>query len=660
MQAMETWRRWWRWRWAIWLGPIVLVSLGLLWLDHAVHVGEGWTVSPATVAPPDGAGLPPGQCGQVWLGTGPVRLTHGCVTRGSDAPPRAPVHWRAVALPHRWATTDPGYEGTMWYRFDVRTLHPMGATWALYLPRVVMNAQVWLNGIPLAYTGSMSAPVTRNWYRPLMVQIPADAWRVGNNIVELRVVSGYASRNGVAAIQLGPMADLSPAYQLRTLLQVDGAWFANAILMAMGGLMVIVWWRDREQRAIGYQGAAAVLWGLGNLSILAPNPIGPLVWWETMSFTALVWAQVLTCLFFWHFVGRRRRLFDVLAYAILLIAPLLAIWVPSTSQVALTFSLVYVFMILSVAHALYVLVRTHRRDGQWLVAGYLAAVPAAAHDLAFQLNWLPFDSIYVLPFAGPMLMGCVFYILAGDYGRSRRQLNRLNANLASTVAAREAALRESFERLAELEQAQAVSAERSRILRDMHDGVGAHLTSALRQLQAGGGQSVDVSLVTQTLRDSLDQLKLSVDALSLTEGDVTGLLASLRFRVAPRLRAAGVELLWEVDDLPPWPDGQAPALRQLQYILFEGLSNVLQHSGATRLVLSARDRGDHLLISLIDNGQGREGSGEGLGLQTIRARAGAIGAVVHLVDQAEGGTALHVWLPLSVRHSDWPDLSSAA
>lgn len=659
---MQAWRPVWRWRWAAWLGPFALVVLALLWLDRVELVSvlpRPLPIDPQAAAWHDGAEVPAGQCGQMVLGTAGVRLTRACLTRGGDAPPRTNVRWRAVTLPHRWATTDADYEGTMWYRFDVRTMHPMGRLWAVYLPRAVMNAQVWVNGTPMAYTGSMTEPVTRNWYRPLMVPIPTDVWRVGDNTIEVRVVSGYASRNGLAAVQLGPLSELTPAFQLRTLLQVDGAWFANATLMAVGWFMVIVWWRDREQRAIGFQGAAAVLWGLGDMMILAPNPFGSLSWWETLSFTALVWSQVLTCLFFWHFVGRRARLIDLMAVAIMLVAPLLAICFPSTRQVAATFCVVYAFMIVSVAHAMVVLVRTHRRDGNWLVSGYLAAVPAAAHDLAFQLNVLPFDSIYIMPFVGPLLMGCIFYILAGDYGRSRRQLDRLNANLSSTVAEREQALRESFARLAELERAQAVSDERSRILRDMHDGVGAHLTSALRQLQARSTGPVDLGLVTQTLRDSLDQLKLSVDALSLPTGDVTGLLASLRFRVAPRLKAAGVELVWDVDDLPSWPDGQAPALRQLQYMLFEGLSNVLQHSGATRLVFSAHAQPDHLVLSLTDNGAGRAGAQEGRGLQTIRARAGVIGAIVSLSDLPEGGTALRVILPLG-QEADWPDLSSAA
>src|SRR6185437_6837207 len=110
---------------------------------------------------------------------------------------------------------------------------------------------------------------------------------------------------------------------------------------------------------------------------------------------------------------------------------------------------------------------------------------------------------------------------------------------------------------------------------------------------------------------------LSIDALSLTHGDVVGLLASLRFRITPRLKAAGIELIWDVPDLPNWPDGPPHALRQLQYILFEGLSNALQHSGASALTLSARVFYDRMQVSLIDNGQGWEDEGEGQGLQAM-------------------------------------------
>jgi len=586
-------------------------------------------------------------------------LREACILPGGDVPPSAEAAWQHVDLPHRWAQTHPAYDGAMWYRFRVKLDEVPAVAWAVYLPRAVMNAQVWINGIPLAYTGSMVEPVTRNWYVPLLVQVPVGAWRAGDNLIQIKLVGGYITRNGLSTIEVGPLTQLESAYKQRTLIQVDAVHFANVALFALGLFMIIVWLRDRDQTAIGFQGLAAMLCGMGTTALMAPHTLTDLPVWECVAFTATVWSLQLMSLFFLRFSGNRTRLVDGGLYVMMLLTPVCIALMPSTLTKGVLFLCTFVMLMAGVAQAVMGVMRQKRRDRAWLLAGCVVLVPAAIHDVAFQLNLLPFDTVYLLPYVGPILMGCVFYMLAGDYARSRRALNRLNDNLADTVAQREEALRSSFARLAELERAQAVSAERSRILRDMHDGVGAHLTSALRQLQSPGERPLDLGLVTQTLRDSLDQLKLSIDALSLPPGDVVGLLASLRFRITPRLKAAGLELVWDVADLPVWPAGQAPALRQLQYILFEGLSNVLQHSGATQLVLSARAFDDHVRVSLSDNGKGWGGVGEGQGLQAMRARAGVIGAGIEFRHGPHGGVELRVILPMPA--SSVPvDLSSAA
>jgi len=586
-------------------------------------------------------------------------LIEACVLAGGESPPGAQEPWQLVSLPHRWRSTHPDYEGTMWYRLRVRLDSPPPAPWAVYLPRAIMNAQVWVNGVSMAQTGSMSAPVTRNWYTPLLTQVHDDAWRVGDNVIDIKVVSGFASRNGLSAVRVGPLAQLEAVYKQRTLVQVETMSFANVTLLALGLFMVIVWSRDRDQRAIGFQGLAALLWGAGITALAAPNPLFVATpWWEIMAYSVMAWGLLLMCQFFWRFVGTRWFWADVLIYSMMVLAPYLAITRPSAQMTATVFGLICVVLFISLAQSIHTVFKRKRRDRGWLLVGCVMLVAGASHDLAFECDLLPMDSLYWLPYVGPLVMACVFYMLAGDYARSRRALNRLNDNLSTTVAHRELELRESFERLSHLERAQAVSAERSRILRDMHDGVGAHLTSALRQLQSPRDAGVDLGLVTQTLRDSLDHLKLSIDALSLPPGDVVGLLASLRFRITPRLKAAGLELIWDVPDLPNWPDGQPPALRQLQYILFEGLSNALQHSGASKLTLSARVFYDRMQVSLIDNGRGWESQGEGQGLQAMRARASVIGAKVDFLPVSDGGLELRVTLPM--RHERHVDLSSTA
>lgn len=586
-------------------------------------------------------------------------LNEAFITPGGDTPPGSDSSWMRVTLPHRWVLTHPDYSGTMWYRFKVRLPQVPDQPWAVYMPRAIMNAQVWVNGVPMAAQGSMSNPVTRNWYVPLMAHVPAGVWREGDNVVMVRVVGSFLTRNGLAAIDVGPQLQLMPSYNWRHLAQVDGPRVANISLIALGLFMLLVWIRDRGQGAIGLQGMAAICWGLGNMASWSPEmPFLEPLTWAWLAYVLVVSSQLLICLFFWRFIGRRVRAIDWSIYALMVFTPVMTLVYPTGAQFFLTYVATFILMAISAGHALVHVVRTRRPDGMVLVVGCALAVPVGAHDLAFEANLLPYDSVFWLAFAGPMLMYCTFYILAGDHARSRHDLAHLNATLASQVAERETALRESFERVAELERAQAVQAERSRILRDMHDGVGAHLSSALRQLQAARNGQVDLGLVIQTLRDSLDQLKLSVDALTLAPGDVVGLLASLRFRVAPRLKAAGLDLAWNVQDLPHWPEGQPPALRQLQYILFEGLSNVLQHSGATRLTLSARRRAEGIEVSLSDDGRGWDGVAEGAGIQTMRARAKVIGAALTLHGEPGRGTELRILLPLPQEAQ--LDLSSAA
>ena len=394
--------------------------------------------------------------------------------------------------------------------------------------------------------------------------------------------------------------------------------------------------------------------------LISPTPLTDLLVWERLSFTATVWYQLALSAFFFRFTERPWPWVDRLVVTLMLLVPGYYLFFPRYEITAAIYLVIYALALTGMVAAIGHVIRSRRPDGAWLVLGCAMVVPAGAHDVMVQVGSLPFDSVYWLPLAGPAMIACSFMILAGDYARSRWALAELNASLASRVAERELALRESFERLAALESAQAVSAERSRILKDMHDGVGAHLTSALRQLTAMPHDEVDVPLVTQTLRDSLDHLKLSIDAMSLQPGDVVGLLASWRFRLTPRLKAAGLELVWDVDDLPAWPPGQPPVLRQVQYILFEGLSNVLQHSGATRLVLSARVFDDHLRLSLIDNGRGWHTSpkASGHGLQTMQGRASLIGARLEFLVPTQGGLELRLSLPRPGEPA--PALSSAA
>src|SRR4029453_1280245 len=135
---------------------------------------------------------------------------------------------------------------------------------------------------------------------------------------------------------------------------------------------------------------------------------------------------------------------------------------------------------------------------------------------------------------------------------------------------------------------------------------------------------------------------LSIDAMNLPSGDVNALLASLRYRLQRRISQAGLTVDWQVDELPHWEQGTDLAMRHLQFLLLEAISNALQHAQASTLTLSARSVDATIEISVRDDGRGGCVDANA-GLQSMRERAHAIGAEL-TVEDADPGMRVRVRL----------------
>lgn len=231
------------------------------------------------------------------------------------------------------------------------------------------------------------------------------------------------------------------------------------------------------------------------------------------------------------------------------------------------------------------------------------------------------------------------YIVITRFREVTTQARDLLANLSARVTQKEQELGLTYQKMELLAREQERTAERTRILRDMHDGVGAHLSTAIRQLQSVKASSEEV---LQTLRYTLDQLKMSIDAMHLPPGDITALLANLRYRLEPRFAASDIQLQWVVGELAPLPHLNTNGMRQLQFIMFEALSNVLQHSQATTLSIEAEMTGEAVSLRIVDNGNGFDATlPPRKGLLSIRERATAIGVVV-VIHSKPGRTVVEI------------------
>ena len=199
-------------------------------------------------------------------------------------------------------------------------------------------------------------------------------------------------------------------------------------------------------------------------------------------------------------------------------------------------------------------------------------------------------------------------------------------------------------------------AERLRLRRDLHDGLGATLAGlrlqieTARDLAGEDGASAGVGDLLRSAGVGVAQAVAEVRAV--TEGlrpagiDELGLPRALA-ALADRVRTPGLDVRVEVDgDLAADPAVEVA----LHRIAAEALANAARHADATCVVLRVHQDG-HVLVEVHDDGVGIGAGGGtgagGLGLSSMRQRAEEVGG--HLEVTSSGrGTTVRAVLPHAV------------
>src|SRR5829696_6720638 len=242
--------------------------------------------------------------------------------------------------------------------------------------------------------------------------------------------------------------------------------------------------------------------------------------------------------------------------------------------------------------------------------------------------------------------------LAGEHLRSLRARRQLELEEARRLAQQRAD-----------EGRRAVSDERLRIARDLHDVV-AHSMSVIA-VQAGVANHViderpelvrqALGTIEVTARQGLVEMRRLLGVLRSEErsdADGTGSRPAEGLRDLDRLleqfRAAGLRLevnhLAEISDLPAALDISAYRIVQ------EGLTNVLRHGGPIAQLTISRSEAA-LRVEIRDDGRPRGSGppgppGSGHGLTGIRERAALFGGTSQSGPEPNGGFRLCVELPI--------------
>jgi signal transduction histidine kinase len=562
-------------------------------------------------------------------------------------------------LPFHWDSNCQGQDGsaTLLAGFErPSTAQPL----AILLPRIGNGFSVELNGQLLVQRGMDRSPWHDFGKQPHWVPLPSALVLETNRLV-IRIEAQRGRKAGIADVLLGPENELREVYDSQRTWRTYGVLAVSTASATLGVFGLMVWLRRRQTIYLVYA-LAELLWSFAMLDALMESTFLPWPLWGLVSYSAQALAAMLICRFSLmvsgvHSVWPARATTLVLAGTVPLL--LLSLWagIPALELLLLMVSQAVGIWVVAVvirrglrstdvesrvlAIALCGLMLVLVRDIYVLVLRPYAGVFGSWGSHYGQYPWLRF---------GWVLFGLVLaWILANRMWRDARSVAEANQDLTRRLQAQQQALEASFQRDLEIEKQQVQAQERQRLTRDMHDGIGAHLAGVLRVARQ---EVATPAVVVTLLEEAMDQLKLGIDVMHAPDATLESVLGSLRYRLEPRFRAAGVKLHWSVEELPELKDWTVDKARHVQMIFFEAFSNTVQHSGASeaRFTAACLPAQGVCRLSLWDNGRAqdmreREGPPTGHGLRNMHWRADHLLAPLK-IDFAPGGTRVELDLTI--------------
>ena len=614
------------------------------------------------------AAAPPGLCDQPVLVLQTLRSVS--LTPG-DVPSEG-----VVTLPDRLMQAFRHEDVRVSYALDVSACAdaPAAALWFFRIGapyRVYANAASQRGGVPLVLLNANQraqtvatqrvgdAPVVYNGRIPALYALPPGTRRV---VVELQTLPYMPY--GLVQVEIGAT---NPMLQRHSdmLHEVLGYSDASAgVVTVLGAMLLMLWLSRRRDINLLWLALACGLWGLRGLLYFDNTVPGlPLVFEQFNTLSAL-WVVVMVTLASLHMLhGERRRQRAVVGGGALLVTAVFVAVAVAGQGALQARSLVQIGGMGMTVWLGIEIIRQFFTEAErrWQLLAMLACLATllacAGHDLLIVAGVLPATSApYV--FWGFVVVLVGFVLISGQYvvvALSRAE--RSNDELELRVAAKSSELARSYQQLHSSEITAARNAartqEREHLLREMHDGLGAQLMTALRGVERG---ALSRDELAASLQDGLDEIRLLMDSTD-TRQYLPGVLAAWRNRWDARLAAAGVTLEWAIDESLDGVQLGSDAALQIMRILQEAATNVVKHSQAAHMRFKATVRGAQecglepaeLCIDIVDNGVGpgtgpvRQGA---RGLKNMHYRAIQIGAVLQVLSREAPATGCCVRLRL--------------
>ncbi len=206
-----------------------------------------------------------------------------------------------------------------------------------------------------------------------------------------------------------------------------------------------------------------------------------------------------------------------------------------------------------------------------------------------------------------------------------------------------------------INQARKVERLRQHISADLHDDIGASLSSISILSQLSLQEKIDIATRTQYLQRIYEQTTVVTNALrdivwsiNPKNDQLDNILARMKQYVAELLGAKNIDYTFKTNVSSGDKINDAN-MRQGLYLIFkESINNLAKYSGASHAIISLQKEPKQVILEIRDNGTGFDANAvrKGNGIENMQRRAKQMNASFLLSSAPENGTVIKVLVPL--------------
>jgi signal transduction histidine kinase len=209
----------------------------------------------------------------------------------------------------------------------------------------------------------------------------------------------------------------------------------------------------------------------------------------------------------------------------------------------------------------------------------------------------------------------------------------------------------------------AISAERDRIASDLHDDIGASLSSIRIYSGAAHKRFTDkpdealrlIDLINEGSSGMMDRMSDIVWSINPKNDNVESIVFRMKSHAGEMLSPLNVEVDYRMDKEAEQIQPSMTARRNIYLIFKEAINNIAKYSKATHVDVELQVHQGTFVLEIADNGIGFDSGNHkaGNGLTTMQRRASSLGGVLTITSAPGGGTRLSIELQIA-RISDVP------